>query len=57
MHLTCSTVKFAKTIKVLSPDKKNAIKGMGFGGLLEMPEMPLRRNMILEIVKVFEPSN
>jgi hypothetical protein len=30
---------------------------MGFGGLLEMPEMPLRRNMILEIVKVFEPSN
>ena len=22
-----------------------------------MPEMPLRRNMILEIVKVFEPSN
>jgi len=30
---------------------------MGFGGLLEMPETPLRRNMILEIVKVFEPSN
>jgi len=50
-------VKFAKTIKVLSPDKKNAIKGMGFGGLLEMPETPLRRNMILEIVKVFEPGN
>ena len=50
-------MKFAKTVKVLSPDKKNAIKGMGFGGLLEMPETPLRRNMILEIVKVFEPGN
>ena len=30
---------------------------MGFGDLLEMPETPLRRSMILEIVKVFKPSN
>ena len=43
--------------RVIAWKKKNAIKGMGFGGLLEMPEMPLRRNMILEIVKLFEPNN
>ena len=57
MHLTCSTVKFTKIVKELSPEKKNVIKSMGFGDLLKMPETPLRRSMILEIVKVFKPSN
>ena len=30
---------------------------LGFGGLLQMPETCQRRQMIIEIVKPFEPSN
>ena len=57
MHLTSSSVKFVNIVKNLSSCKKKAITDLGFDGLLQMPETCQRRQMIIEIVKRFEPSN
>ena len=57
MHLINSTVSFVNAIKALSSDHKDAIKSMGFGGLLHIPGTCLRRQMIDKITNRYEISN
>jgi len=44
-------MSFVNAIKDLSSDHKDAIKYMGFGGLLRMPGTCLRRQMNEKITK------
>ena len=53
-HLTSSNVKFANTIAQLKPEKLDAIKEMGFGGLTKMPNTCLRRIMLRDIGRRFD---
>jgi len=57
MHLINSSVSFVNAVKALSSDHKDAIKSMGFGGLLRMPGTCLRRQMIDKIANRYEISN
>ncbi|CAD6257426.1 unnamed protein product [Miscanthus lutarioriparius] len=57
MHLINSTVSFVNAIKALSSDHKDAIKSMGFGGLLRMPGTCLIRQMIDKIANRYQISN
>jgi len=57
MHLINSTVSFVNATKDLSTDHKDAIKSLGFGGLLRMPGTCLRRQMVTDIAKRYQISN
>jgi len=38
-------------------ERKEAIKDIGFGGLLRMPKMTVRKSMIVDIAKTYQVSN
>jgi hypothetical protein len=50
MKFVCSPSRYAKTIKGLSEAHKHAIKKIGFGGMLHMKEITLRRTMLSKLV-------
>ena len=50
-------VRFEKVILDLSEERKEAIKDIGFGGLLRMPKMTIRKSMIVDIAKTYQVSN
>ena len=57
MHLINSTVSFINAIKDLLSGHKDAIKSMGFRGLLRMPGTCLRRQMIDKIANRYQINN
>ena len=56
-RLIHSPVRFEKVILDLLEERKEAIKDIGFGGLLRMPKMTVRKSMIVDIAKTYQVSN
>ena len=50
-------MRFEKVILDLSEERKEAVKDIGFGGLLRMPKMTIRKGMIVDIAKTYQVSN
>jgi hypothetical protein len=50
MKAVCSPSRYAKTIKGLSKAHQDAIRKIGFGGMLHMKEITLRRTMLSKLV-------
>jgi len=56
-HLTHSPTRFEKVVRGLSEEHKAAVKDMGFGGLLRMPKMSIRKIMIKDVAQTYQVSN
>jgi hypothetical protein len=56
MHLTHSPTIFYKAVANFKDSQPHvdAIKSIGFGGLLQMPNVTLRKQMILDILKAYD---
>ena len=50
----CSATKFIKIIKQFSEEKQEAIIGLGFGGLLKLGCIELRRGLCNRLLENYE---
>ena len=50
-------MRFEKVILDLSEERKEAVKDIGFWGLLRMAKMTIRKGMIVNIAKTCQVSN
>jgi hypothetical protein len=59
MRLTHSPARFYKAVANFKDSQPHvdAIESIGFGGLLQMPNVALRKQMILEIVDAYDTSD
>ncbi|TVU13651.1 hypothetical protein EJB05_37071, partial [Eragrostis curvula] len=59
MRVFHSPVRFCNVVKKIKESKEHvqAIESIGFGGLLQMPSISLRKNMLKDIADVYDISN
>ncbi|TVU24504.1 hypothetical protein EJB05_26946, partial [Eragrostis curvula] len=59
MRVFHSPVRFCNVVKKIKESKGHvqAIESIGFGGLLQMPSISLRKNMLKDIADVYDISN